>query len=95
MGACPGRIPTRPSQAGATTEAAGPSYTAFSADTTLTFNVFSLMPSSVYGSSSRSLGELVALGDHLVDATLHVESLLGEVIELSVCHALERLDGLI
>src|SRR5690606_38480209 len=85
MGAWLGRMPTCPSHAGATTAEASPSKTTRSGDTTRTLSVPAIARSAL-------LRQALALGDHALDAPLHVERLLGEMVELAARDALERLD---
>src|SRR6266852_4670520 len=81
-GACPVRIPTSPSYAGATTESASPSNKTASGEITDTL-------------STCLLGKLLSAFDHAVDPTLHEERLLGILIEFAGDKSLERRDRLL
>src|SRR5262245_15229195 len=82
-GACPRRIPTSPSQAGATTCSAGPSKMTRSGLITETCNVLAML---------HRQSQLFARFNHVSNTALHVERLLREVVELAFHHPLERFD---
>src|ERR1700730_2048855 len=82
MGACPVRMPTSPSNAGATTDSVVPSNSTASGEITETV-------------STRSTLQLLGVLDDVVDAASHEERLLRQVVELAGHHALEAADRLL